>query len=108
MYFFFYIFTCKTLHCIHVTSGTLATQYKGQLQNAAKIALVLPSVLSIIKNKKNMNKYTIEIINVCSTWHGNIRDIPNSSLDVPLFLIDQSILIHTLKKFNISRQKQKT
>lgn len=54
-----------------------------------------------------MNKYTIEIINVCSTWHGNIRDIPNSSLDVPLFLIDQSILIHTLKKFNISRQKQK-
>lgn len=55
-----------------------------------------------------MKKYTIEIIIVCSTWHGNIRDIPNSSLDVPLFLIDQSILIHTLKKFNILRQKQKT
>lgn len=102
MYFFY------NITCIHVTSGTLATQYKGQLQNTVKIALVLPSVLSIIKNKKNMNKYTIEIINVCSTWHGNIRDIPNSSLDVPLFLIDQSILIHTLKKFNISRQKQKT
>lgn len=106
--YFFYISLHVKHSSIHVTSGTLATQYKGQLQNTDKIALVLPSVLSIIKNKKNMNKYTIEIINVCSTWHGNIRDIPNSSLDVPLFLIDQSILIHTLKKFNISRQKQKT